>query len=205
MENNSELTAERSLEIIKKQIEQSRKTIEKNSGMPMVIWGALVCVTALIVGHLWRVTENANWNLLWFVMAIIGWGYMVWTSRKEKSNRMPKTFVSQVIGNVWFAFGIFASILPILMFVIAPLFADSHVLGYGYTPLIIVLLGLATTATGMILKSGWMTAGSIIGGLAGFVCAILFKGPYEMMVLVGVSAVMLLIPGIMINRRKDYV
>ena len=41
METTNEMTAERSLEIISRTIEQSRRSMEKNAGMPMVIWGVL--------------------------------------------------------------------------------------------------------------------------------------------------------------------
>ena len=74
METNNELTAERSLEIIKKQIELSRMSTEKNAGLPMIMWGSLVCITALIVWYLWNTTGNAAWNFLWFIMAAVGWG-----------------------------------------------------------------------------------------------------------------------------------
>ena len=48
----NELTAEISLEIIKRQIEQSRKELEKNAGMPFITWGVLVFVTTLSVQYL---------------------------------------------------------------------------------------------------------------------------------------------------------
>ena len=53
METEKDLTAERSLEIIRQSIEQSRRAVMKNSGTPMLILGVLVFCTALVVGHLW--------------------------------------------------------------------------------------------------------------------------------------------------------
>ncbi len=205
MENNNELTAERSLEIIKRQIEQSRKELEKNAGIPFITWGVLVFVTALIVWYLWKTTNNGNWGLLWFAMAIIGWGLMIWQDKKEKKSVVPRTIITQIMGHVWFSFGIFASGFPVLMFVVAPLLFSQYVLGYGITSIIVLLLGMGTTITGLVLKNGWITAGGILGGLLGASLALFLKGYDEMLVMAGVSMVSLVIPGIMIQWRTKHV
>ena len=202
METNNELTAERSLEIIKKQIELSRMSTEKNAGLPMIMWGSLVCITALIVWYLWNTTGNAAWNFLWFIMAAVGWGCTIYMNKKEKNSKAPITLISNVMNKTWLSFGIFASILPIFIFVVAPMLFDKFLIGYSYTSLVILLLGVATTITGLILKNGWITAGGIIGGIAGFILAVLLAGPFEMLVMAGVGIITLLIPGIMVNRRK---
>ena len=62
----------RSMEIIKQSIEQSRRDVERYTGRVMLLWGGLVFVTALVVGHLWQHTGNASWNLLWIFMAVVG-------------------------------------------------------------------------------------------------------------------------------------
>ena len=203
MENTNEMTAERSLEIIKKYMEQSRKNTTKNAGLPMIIWGGLCLVTALIVWHLWNTSGNAAWNNLWLVMALIGWGITVWMGHKEKIERQPQTFISKVMGHIWLSFGIFASVLPILMYVLMPLVGIPY-FGVSYTPLIILLLGLCATATGLILHHGWIVAGGIIGGLLGAIFADWLHGPTESLVMAGVAVVTLIIPGILINWRKDY-
>ena len=92
MENNNELTAERSLEIIKRQIEQSRKDTEKNSGTSLIVWGSMVFITALIVWYLWSTTGKGVWGFLWFAMAFIGWMLMIWQGKKEKRSHLPKIY-----------------------------------------------------------------------------------------------------------------
>ena len=205
MENNNELTAERSLEIIKRQIEQSRKDTEKNSGTSLIVWGTMVFITALLVWYLWSTTGQGAWGFLWFAMAFIGWMLMIWQGKKEKRTHLPKTIITQMMSNVWLAFGIFASSFPILMFVVAPLLFGKFALGYGITSIIVLLLGMSTTITGLLLKNGWITAGGIVGGLAGAASAMLIQGPDEMLVMAGVSLVSLVIPGIMINWRTKHV
>ena len=60
------------LELIKELIDKSRRDVERYTGRVMLLWGALVFVTALVVGHLWQHTGNASWNLLWIFMAVVG-------------------------------------------------------------------------------------------------------------------------------------
>ncbi|MBO7553057.1 MAG: hypothetical protein J6T82_03375 [Bacteroidaceae bacterium] len=205
MENNNELTVERSLEIIKRQIEQSRKELEKNAGMPFITWGIMVIVTALIVWYMWSSTGNSNWCFLWFLMAIVGWGIMVWQGKKEQSHNVPRTIITKMMSHIWFSFGIFASIFPVLMFVVAPLIFGKFALGYGITSIIILLLGLCTTITGLLLKSKWIVAGGIVGGLFGAAAAILLSGSSEMLVMAAIGLISMVIPGIMINRRTSHV
>ena len=205
MENNNELTAERSLEIIKRQIEQSRKDTEKNSGTALIVWGGMVFVTALIVWYMWSTTGSGVWGFLWFAMAFIGWMLMIWQDKKNKKRHTPKTIITQMMGNIWFAFGIFASAFPIMMFLVAPLLFGHFAMGYGITSIITLLLGMSTTITGLLLKNGWITAGGIVGGLLGAASAMLIQGPDEMLVMAGVSLISLVIPGIMINWRTKHV
>lgn len=84
MENNEKLSAEQSIKIISEAIEQSRNEIMQNAGAPMVFWGALTCVTSIIIWLLWTATDNPSWNALWFLMAITGWSIMTVKMKKTK-------------------------------------------------------------------------------------------------------------------------
>ena len=118
---------------------------------------------------------------------------------------MPRTIITKMMSHIWFSFGIFASIFPVLMFVVAPLIFGKFALGYGITSIIILLLGLCTTITGLLLKSKWIVAGGIVGGLFGAAAAILLSGSSEMLVMAAIGLISMVIPGIMINRRTSHV
>ena len=70
MENN--FSAENSLRLISETIERSRRTIAKNAGKPLILWGTLVTVTSLVIWLLWSKTGSPAWNFLWFAMSAIG-------------------------------------------------------------------------------------------------------------------------------------
>ena len=91
------------LELIKELIDKSRRDVERYTGRVMLLWGALVFVTALVVGHLWQHTGNASWNLLWIFMAVVGIATASVMTRVRGVT--PRSFVSKVTGFVWAAFG----------------------------------------------------------------------------------------------------
>ena len=78
MENN--FSAENSLRLIAETIERSRRTIAKNSGKPLILWGALVAVTAIVIWALWSKTGSAAWNWMWFGIFSTGFFALVWAA-----------------------------------------------------------------------------------------------------------------------------
>ena len=98
MEEKNNMTAERSLEIIRESIERSQRTINKNSAIPLVWWGLCVVVFSLIIAYLWNNHGGPVWNMLWAVLWLIGYaGNWVIDKRRES---VPTTFVGKVFGHV---------------------------------------------------------------------------------------------------------
>lgn len=208
MQMDKEMTPERSLEIIRESIERSRREITRDMGTPFIMWGTLVCATALVVGHLWNHTGSAAWNWLWFVMMLIGFAGNWWINRRH--GHRPESYVGFVMGTTWLSFAIFAVALPTGLYgiyiLIVELLKDIVPCGTGYiipiTPAILLLMGMATTITGFILKNGWIVAGGIISGIVCTAFALRFNGAFEMLAMASAAVVGLIIPGIMINLKN---
>ena len=64
MEEITNMTAERSLEIIRESIERSQRTINKNSTLPLIWWGACVVAFSLLIAYLWNNHGGPVWNFL---------------------------------------------------------------------------------------------------------------------------------------------
>ncbi len=202
MEKN--LTPEESLAIISRNIEQSRRDMVKNGGTPMLLWGGLVFVFSLAIYFLWVRTYNPAWNYLWFAMTAIG--YIGMTFLPKRKAPKVESVISVILGKVWLAFGIIAVATPSITLIIFRIIKDlipsgmySGVIFFPITLITIVLLGLATSITGFILKNGWIAAAGIICGIIGAAFAIAFNGPEQTLLLTGVSLVGLIIPGIILN------
>ncbi len=202
MEKN--LTPEESLAIISRNIEQSRKDMVKNSGTPMLLWGGLVFVFSLAIYFLWVRTYNPAWNYLWFAMTAIGYIGMAFLPKRKTPK--VESVISAILGKVWLAFGILAVATPSVTLIIFRIIKDlipsgmySGVIFFPITLITIVLLGLATSITGFILKNGWIAAAGIICGIIGSAFAIAFNGPEQTLLLTGVALIGLIIPGIILN------
>ena len=176
MEQNKEMTAQQSLNLISETMNNSRKEIVRNSGKYFVLWGVLLTVFSLLVYFLWKTTGKVAWNNLWFALPIIGYPLSIWAKNKEKDSR-AENFISRINGGIWGTFGVFACSVA-LFSVLYSQFFDSPlttiVLGVTLSPQIVLLFGMAETISGITLKNwtikiaGWITG---IGGLAIFYIA----------------------------------
>lgn len=210
MEEQNKLTAERSLEIIKESIEQSRRDITRGSWKSMLVWGILVAVIALIVGHLWEHTSLGPGAAgLWGILGLIS---LVDARRKAKKVKGPITFVSKTIAQVWGCFGVMAGSLGLICGTIAgfgwkvsllhaPVDA-SMIVVLPITAIIILFMGLAGMITGCILKNKPIIICCFLAGACGSTLALLVTAPMGMVVLAGVCVVGLIVPALIIRSEE---
>jgi len=203
MEEKENLTAERSLEIIRESIEQSRRAMTKQSGRPMIWWGSLVVVFAVLIAYLWKNHGGPVWNVLWFVMTLVG---IVGNNMMDKRRQpVPRNIIGSVIGKVWASFGIFCCGLGFIVCL-----AGFGVLSFQslapasgnfipITSIITFALGMASTTTGLILKNRVISICSVIAGISGFFVALRYPGGEQLLVMAAVAVVGLVIPGIIVN------
>ena len=71
MEQNNEMSAQQSLQIITETFNRSRRGILRNSAKYFMLWGALLTVISLVIYLLWHFTGMPQWNFLWFAMPAI--------------------------------------------------------------------------------------------------------------------------------------
>ena len=190
MEANS-MTPEKSLQIISEAIAKSRRDFEKNAGTPLVTWGCIVLIFSILIWSILKHSNNAIWNLLWFGIPIVGWPLTLVLS-KGKQRETNTTFISKTLGQIWVAYGIFATVLSTTF-----TFIDPSFIGF----MTAVLLGFAATMTGIILKNSYITAGGLVTGI-GCTIALFFIKSVDATLLFGVAAILnLIIPGYMMNKK----
>ena len=207
MEENMNLTAERSLEIIRESIERSQRTITRNSAVPMIWWGACVVVFSLIIAYLWANHGGPAWNALWAVMWLVGYvGNRIIDKKKET---VPTTFVGKAIGYVWATFGMFCGGLGIMFgFIgigILPLeLILPKVYAFGcITSVISLCFGMGTTITGLLIRNRIIQICGFIAGLGGFFGALHFPGHEQLYVMAAVAVIGLIVPGALIHLQNQ--
>ena len=176
MEEKNSMTAERSLEIITEQIERNRKIVAKNTGQSLYIIGLCITCTALLVGCSVALTGNAAFYFLFILLPFIIYGIKKYVNRNKP--KTPESFIGNMVNKTWLTFAIFS----ILFYVFSILFNrlmlyDATVAGDMMVYLrnlirpfriILLIMGMAITINGYILKSRWLVWCGIIGGIIGF-------------------------------------
>ncbi len=207
MEENCNLTAERSLEIIRESIERSQRTITRNSALPMIWWGVCVVIFSFIIAFLWKNHGGPVWNALWAVMWMVGYvgNWMI----DKKNETVPTTFVGKSISYVWTTFGIFCGGIGFMFCFIGngilPLeLIMPKVYAFGcITSVISLCFGMGTTITGLIIRNRIIQVCGLIAGLGGFFCALHFPGHEQLYVMAAVAVIGLVVPGVLIQLQNQ--
>lgn len=193
--NTNELSPERSIQIISEMVEKSRKDFEKDSGTPMIIWGAVVTFVSIIIWYILKISSNPYWNLLWFTIPIIGYPLNYFLCYKKQEKR-AKNFLNSAIATIWGCFGVIATLLPIIA---CTLFHEAMMY---LTSWITIILGFASALTGLLMKNYWLTISGFIVTIAGSLASIIIES-MDIALLMGCAALItLLIPGIILNLKK---
>ena len=170
------LTAERSLEIITEQIERSRKSVSEDVGMTLLISGLCIAGVAIIVIIGTLLTHNWVFYLLYMLIPIFIWVIERYVKRNKP--KVPASAISNMVDKTWQTFGIF-----VVAFFVLSIFYNNLMLHDALSfdnmqiyfqnriepvRIILLMMGMAVTINGYILKNRWMTWCGIIGGLGGF-------------------------------------
>ena len=176
MEDNNILTAERSLEIITEQIERSRKSVSEDVGMSLFIAGLCIIGVAFVTCICALLTGNMAFHLLYVLIPFLVIGIERYIKRNKP--KTPASLIGTMVDKTWQTFGIFVlaffllSILFNKLMLHDALVADNMQVYFqnrvSPVRIILLMMGMAVTINGYILKSKWMVWCGIIGGIGGF-------------------------------------
>ena len=145
------MTEKESLELITSMINQAKEKVNE-SGTLYLLWGWLIlfCCTVQFVGITFfnNPSVYSVWTLTWVVLII-----QAFYLRKKRKRSRVRTYMREVNGYVWLVF----FICLMLLFVI-----DWHFNAYKiFNPMLLVLYGMPTFLSGIILKFKPLVAGGI--------------------------------------------
>lgn len=186
---NSQLTPEKSLEIITSAIKQGQKDFARTAAIPLLVWGFVCFFCAVAVWVLWRQSGNPRWNLLWYVMIPVGY-LLSWLLTRNRP-RPPKSLISRTINGIWILYGCIAVGTAVIYF----FFPKAPI-----TTLIIFLLGTCTSITGVLFKNVFISASGLLTSLACTQILYLLKVQADGMLVLAFSLLLcLVVPGVLIR------
>ena len=169
----AELTAERSLEIITQQIEQSRRDVSRSTGQSLFVAGLCTMGMAIVVAAVNLILFENGYgglgHLLWLLLPAVIW--LASRQMNKDHEPVPVSIIGKLVGKTWLTFAIFA----LGIFIVSTIWnsilvrsttpdvfmANRIMMG----PIVILLMCMAVSITGWILKSGWLVWFGIIAGL----------------------------------------
>ena len=171
MEQNKEMSAQRSLQLISETFNNSRKEILRGSAKYFMLWGTLLTVVSLVIYLLWHLTGKPEWNFLWFAMPVIGYP------------------IAALMGSVWGVFGAFAITLSVIAIFLVPMRVSL---------IIVIIMGLAECMSGVLLKNWPIIIAGFLLGVGGAVFAMLVKGEAQLLIFT-LGGVLLLVTGLIMK------
>ena len=204
MENN--FSAENSLRLITETIERSRRTMAKNSGKPMILWGSLVAATSIVIWALWTKTGTPMWNLLWFAMSALGGIFTHQLTRNRE--KVPATEIGRILGKVWMWFGIFATGFYVLLWVVALIRYAAHIDGVvtvEMTMLLTMMMGLCGAISGSVMNCKTVSACSVVATALSVIFVLLVPdgSPLQILTFLILGVFALIIPGVILQRKAN--
>ena len=174
MEEQNNLTAERSLEIITEQIERSRRAVSKNTGQFLLVAGLMTMGTAVVVALINYFTFNAggmfpgSWgHFLWFALPF----FIMLALRYIDKGNAPVSLVGTHVRKTWWTFATFALIYAVYVVIWNRIMFQMNGpevypwLHRQASSIIILLMAMAVSITGQILKIRWLVWLGILGWL----------------------------------------
>lgn len=187
------LTPEQSVTLIQQMIRQTHSRLERNAGMPFLIFGYLTVATALAVWVAVTQTQNPLWQLLWFTIMVGGVIYWIFSSRKNRKKEVA-TYVDRILSYIWITGGLIAtmqSVVAMFLWQIPILY------------IIVLIIGMQTALTGLIIKFRLVA----ITGFATIAFSPLFlvvKGIDTCLIFAAIFVVMMVIPGHILNYKSNH-
>ena len=111
-EQNKEMTAQESLDLISEMLNNNRRCILQNSAKHFILWGALLLVFSIAIYELLHVTRDLRWNLLWFAMPVLG--FPLARLLGKKGTVVPQNVISSQLHYIWLAYCAFAVVISIV-------------------------------------------------------------------------------------------
>jgi hypothetical protein len=185
-----EMTEKDSLQLITSMINKARNRFNE-TGILYLIYGWIIFICSLVqfIALYFFKSQNAYyiWYLTW--AAVI---YQVIYLRKKRASQKTRTYTDEIVGYVWLVFIICISLLIFLQLYLKSIATIN--------PSILVLYGMPTFLSGVILKSNPLKIGGICCWLLAIV-SIFILPEFQLLIIAVAVVVAWIIPGYLLKQK----
>ncbi|MBU1011998.1 MAG: hypothetical protein KKG99_03255 [Bacteroidetes bacterium] len=158
MENDKILSPAESLKLIAETIEKTKSNVQ-NGSFYFLLWGWLVSISGIAQFIMIKYTDIKTHYYVWPIMAIIGTVACIIYGFKVERQKKYETYLDSVFMNLW-------TVLGVSFFFIVFMVVWLH---NTVVPFVLLLAGIGTLASGLIIKFKPM----IFGGVLFFIFSII--------------------------------
>lgn len=185
------LNEKESLELITRMIRNTQHRLERYTGIPMLIWGYATVITTLLVWWAVSYTGDYRMQFLWFLIPITGGIGMLLLKKKPAGVR---TYVDRVVVYIWLVLGLTGFLLSCLSIL-------SVMWKLPVLFIIILIMGIGTILTGLVVQFRPMVIGGVVAMGIGVAHYLLPGWDIKMLTFALAFVVMMIIPGHILNHR----
>lgn len=179
-----------SLALIQSMINKAKNNFSE-SGTLYLVWGIVVFICSIIQFVGVNILQNDKFYMVWFMTWAVVIYQLFFLKRKRKTETV-KTYTNDILKYVWICF-------VIAMFLIIFILQVNKAYN-SINPAILVLYGIPTFLSGMILKFRLLSIGGICCWL--LACAVMFVNfQYQVLFIAAAVLVAWIVPGIYLRKK----
>lgn len=202
------LSEKESLEVITSMISRTKDRLHIGDGNILMLWGYLTIGVASLIWALLLITQHPAVNWLWFLIWIIGGIVTPFIAKKKRIQKGTKSYADKISDDVWSMVGMIALVCTIICLIFM-LFLAKDVWSMMLT-FALVIIGMAESVQGIVIKEKSLIIGGKIGMTAGFItlaCVIadvtLYANWYFPLFITAFIC-MMIIPGHILNHKAKH-
>ena len=185
------MNTQNSLALIEEMINKAKNNFSE-SGTLFILWGfvILICSITQFIGEYFFEYKNAGaiWMLTWLASI-----FQIFYLRKQNKNKAVRTYTNDILKYMWITF-----IICFILLVFILIFQKSFI---SIVPAILVVYGIPTFLSGIILKFKSLIIGGVCCWLLAALCV--FTGwDFQQLYIAAAGIIAWIIPGF--NLRKKF-
>ena len=186
---DKKISEKESLELIARMIKETQQNVARYAAYPFLIWGYTTVAVTIAIWIAFQETHSYKVNYLWFALPAIAAPLNYYFRRKE-GGRGTKTYMDRITTHIWMVFGLTAWGLACAAFAIR----------INILFLIPLLMGMACTLTGCVIKYKPLIIAGTIGTVLSFL-QLFITGVNQLWVFAAIFIIMMIIPGHILNKK----
>ena len=182
------------LALISQMINTAKGQIKKGAATRFLIWGYTICICCILNYVLLQIPGVGTKAFAVWWLVLVGFGASVWDKRRKRLNKTHKSYLDDVVGDLWTAFAISMVILGV----------NSYYLQLFTYPMLMMLYAIGLYVSGSIYKFKPLK----IGGVICWACTLVaFHVSFENQLLVLAFSLIAgyIIPGHLLQKQSAHV